>query len=114
MAYLSFLRLLAFAVSLSLFGFASPLHANDDPLKEAKLEAHDLLIKAHDEKDAAQRASDLEQAKVTLQHSAPGPLSHHRKKAVEQINAALYQLKQGDPKDLVNRYIDDANRELGF
>jgi hypothetical protein len=114
MAHLSSVRLLVVVVAVSLFSFSLPIHADDDPLKAALASAHDLLIKAHDEIDVTQRTSDLKEAKADIHHSGVGGLGPHRQKAVDLINAAIVELKQGDPKDLVNRYIEDANREIGY
>jgi len=111
MLRLSLVKLLIVAVTIALFSRA-PVRGSDDPMRTALLEAHDLLTKAIDETDATQRASDLRQAREAVLHSAPGRLGPHRKMAVDTINSALYELKQGDPKSLVKRYIEDANREL--
>jgi len=111
MVRLSLVKLLIVAVSISLFSLAQ-VRGSDDPMRTALLEAHDLLIKAIDETDAAQRASDMRQAREAILHSAPGRLGPHRKMAVDIINSALYELRQGDPKSLVQRYIEDANRQL--
>jgi hypothetical protein len=107
-------RLLAFAVVASLFSFAPLVRGDSDPAASEVLQAHDMLMQAHDEDNVDQKKSDLEQAKQDIFRAGPRPLGGKRQKAVENINLALFELKQGDPHDRVDLYIEKANRILNY
>lgn len=92
-----------------------PIHAdNDDPLKAAMLDAHNLLMKALDEGDADARIDELKLAREIIHHTQPLPLGPSRSRAVSLIGSALAELKQGDPKDVVRMYIRQADRKIGY
>ena len=82
-------------------------------MRAAKLlKAHDQLILAHDETDAGQQVTELKNAKDIINSTSPlGPI---RQRAIDDINAALRELKDGDPNHGVKMYIERANRTLGF
>ena len=110
----TYLRLLVIAAIVCFFNFTLPVQADDDPLRAALLQAHDLLIKAHDESVVDDKISELKQAHEIIHQSSVGPLGRHRQKAAELIDFAIKELSQGDPDNSANRYIEKANRQIGF
>jgi hypothetical protein len=91
-----------------------PVHGDDDPKREAYQAAHDLLMKAHDESDPQQRIAELKSARTAIKGALPGAPGPHRQSALDDVNAAIRQVKLGDPESEANRYIENANRQIGY
>ncbi len=110
---LSFPTLLVFAFSAFLFAGVSLVRGDDDPVRAAKLlKAHDQLSLAMGETDPDERVLELKKAKDLIYST--GKLGKIRQTAVDYIDNALQELKDGDPYHGAFKYIQEADRTLGF
>jgi hypothetical protein len=98
------------SVSLCL---SSPLFGEStDLLSQAFDLVHQALNPGGDPPPNDQRVSLLEQAKKLAQEAPEHHVKGHRVQAILDINAALAELKMGDPNNKANGFIHDAAEEL--
>jgi hypothetical protein len=107
----NFLWLAVLGASLSL---ASLARADGSMVNDAR----DLLVQAlhatDDDSSGDDPAKLLDSAKGILQHLPPANYHGHRQNAINLINAALFQIKKGDPYQKVHDEINHALEQLDF
>ncbi|MCE0522778.1 MAG: hypothetical protein LV480_07695 [Methylacidiphilales bacterium] len=93
--------------------FSTPAFGeSDDMLKQAEDLVHQAWNPAGDPPSYAQRTDLLTQAMKLLQNVPQHYLKGLRVQAINDIKAALYEIKQGDPNNKATSYIRDADSRI--
>jgi hypothetical protein len=108
----SVLNLVWFAILGAILGFSSPAHAAGDPLiNQARDQLHQALNPGGNAPSDADKTALLKSALTFLQKS-PAIYRGQRKRAIEDVTAALFELGRGDPDHKTNDYIRKALDEV--